>query len=156
MLSSMGIDIFCSFESQIKMTSSTPQPLETVRLDRWLMAARFYKTRTLAAAACDGGKIKVNGISSKPHKAIRPGDQLTIHHRDRYRNIEVAALAQRGLPPKAALELYREEVRQTLSTEADEWMRLFKSQEKKSRPKFKGRPTKRERRDFEKWKEKRS
>jgi len=116
------------------------------------MAARFYKTRTQAAAACEGGKIKLNGVSSKPHKTIRPGDRLIIHHHDRYRNIEVVALAQRGLPPKLARELYKEEIKQTLTHEAEELLRLMKQADKKNRSKFKGRPTKRERRELEKWK----
>jgi ribosome-associated heat shock protein Hsp15 len=130
---------------------TTPQP-ETVRLDRWLMAARFYKTRSQAAEACNGGKIKVNGLSSKPHKPIRPGDRLTVHHHDRYRNIEVVALAQRGLPPKVARELYKEEIRQTLSGEAEELLRMMKQADKKIRFRFKGRPTKKERRTIDKWK----
>lgn len=134
------------------MTTTIKIPLESVRLDRWLMAARFYKTRTQAAAACNGGKVKVNGVSSKPHKIIRQGDRLTIHHHDRYRNLEVTALAQRGLPPKVARELYREEIQQTLTREAEELIRLFKQATKKSRPKYKGRPTKKERRKIEKWK----
>ncbi len=125
---------------------------ETVRLDRWLMAARFYKTRSQAAEACNGGKVKVNGLSSKPHKMVRPGDRLTVHHHDRYRNIEVVALAQRGLPPKVARELYKEEIRQALSGEVEELLRLMKQADKKARSRFKGRPTKKERRKIDKWK----
>jgi ribosome-associated heat shock protein Hsp15 len=128
------------------------EPLETVRLDRWLMAARFYKTRTQAAKACEGRKVKVNGITAKPHKFIHVGDTLTVHHRGRYRNLEVLGLAQRGLPPKLARELYHEEIRQ-LSQEEKELLDLFKLSEKKIRPKFKGRPTKKERRRLEKFKE---
>ena len=93
------------------------EPLETVRLDRWLMAARFYKTRTQAAKACEGRKVKVNGSAAKPHKFLHVGDELTIHHRGRYRNVEVLALAQRGLPPIEARKLYHEEVKQKLSEE---------------------------------------
>ena len=46
------------------------------RLDRWLFAARFFKSRTLAAAACDGGKVDVNGHAAKPARLVRPGDLL--------------------------------------------------------------------------------
>jgi len=136
------------------MTTLINPALESVRLDRWLMAARFYKTRTQAAEACDGGKVKVDGISAKPHKLVRKGDKLTIHHRDRYRNVEVLMLAERGLPPKIARELYKEEIRQTLSSEAEELLRLFRQSQKKSRPKYKGRPTKRVRREIDKWRDK--
>ena len=129
-------------------------PLEIVRLDRWLSAARFYKTRTQAAKACEGHKIKVNGITAKPHKFLHVGDKLTIHHRGRYRDIEVLALAQRGLPPVEARKLYHEEVKQLLSKEEEELLSLYRKAEKKFRPRFKGRPTKRERRQLEKMKEK--
>jgi ribosome-associated heat shock protein Hsp15 len=125
-------------------------PLETVRLDRWLSAARFYKTRTQAARACEGRKVKVNGITAKPHKFLHVGDNLTIHHRGRYRDIEVLALAQRGLPPAEARKLYHEEEKQPLSRENEELLALFKKVQKKVRPKFKGRPTKKERRELEK------
>ena len=125
--------------------------LETVRLDRWLSAARFYKTRTQAAAACEGGKVKVNGKTAKPHKFIHIGDELTIHVHDRYRNVEVKELAQRGLPAALARELYHEEVIE-FSEEQKELMTMMKELEKQNRPKYKGRPTKRERRDLENFK----
>ena len=132
------------------------KPLETVRLDRWLMAARFYKTRTQAAKACEGRKVKVNGSAAKPHKFLHVGDELTIHHRGRYRNVEVLALAQRGLPPIEARKLYHEEVKQKLSEEEEELLALYRKDEKKRRPKFKGRPTKKERRELDKIREKSS
>lgn len=130
------------------------EPLQTVRLDRWLSAARFYKTRSQAAKACEGGKIKVNRRTAKPHKFLRVGDNLTIHVHDRYRNIQVMALAERGLPPKEARKLYHEEVKYSLSEESEELLSLFREVEKKYSPRFKGRPTKRERRILEKLKEK--
>jgi ribosome-associated heat shock protein Hsp15 len=126
--------------------------LDSVRLDRWLSAARFYKTRTQAAKACEGRKIKVNGATAKPHKFLHIGDKLTIHHRGRYRDIEVLGLAQRGLPAREAQKLYHEEIRQSLSPEDQELLILLKKAEKKHRPKFKGRPTKRERRQLKKLK----
>lgn len=124
----------------------TKEPLDTVRIDRWLFAARFYKTRSQAVKACEGGKIKVDGRSAKPHKFIRVGDHLTLHHRDRYRTIEILSLARRGLPPKEARMLYREEVKHSLTQENEELLSLFYKTEKKSRLKYKGRPTKKERR----------
>jgi ribosome-associated heat shock protein Hsp15 len=125
------------------------EPLETVRIDRWLFAARFYKTRNQALKACEGGKVKVDGRSAKPHKFVRTGDRLTIHHHDRYRNIEILALAQRGLPPKEAKLLYREEIKHSLTQENEELLNLFYKTEKKSRLKYKGRPTKKERRKID-------
>ena len=124
--------------------------LESVRLDRWLMAARFYKTRTQAAKACEGRKVKVNGITAKPHKSIHMGDQIVVHHRGRYRNIEVMGLAQRGLPPKVARELYQEDVKQ-IHSEVD--LDIIKMTTKMHRPKYKGRPTKKERREIDKFRD---
>ena len=49
-----------------------------MRVDKWLWAARFFKSRTLAAAACDGGKVDVNDQGVKPSRMVRPGDRLTI------------------------------------------------------------------------------
>ncbi|MBN2030852.1 RNA-binding S4 domain-containing protein [bacterium] len=126
--------------------------LENVRIDRWLSAARFYKTRTQAAKACEGGKIKVNGEKAKSHKLLHIGDRLTLHHRGRYRDIEVLGLAERGLPPKEARALYQEETKQMLSDEEEELFSLYRKNQKKQRPKWKGRPTKKERRELEKLK----
>ncbi len=127
----------------------TRQSAESVRLDRWLMAARFFKTRSQAAAACDGGKVKVNGASSKPHKPIRVGDRLIVRQRDRYRNVTVTGLAERGLPPAEARKLYEEEIRMGLSEELQEQMKLVSRSIRKAPRKFKGRPTKKERRDMD-------
>jgi ribosome-associated heat shock protein Hsp15 len=124
---------------------------ESVRLDRWLFAARFYKTRTQAADACNGGKVKVNGSSAKPHKLIRPGDQLTLHHHDRYRKLEILALAERGLPAASARALYREEIK-LVDKETEELLAAFRLVEKKNRPRFSGRPTKKNRRVTERLK----
>ena len=125
------------------------EDLNEVRLDRWLMAARFYKTRSQAAKACEGRKVKLNGLTAKPHKTLRIGDELTIHHNDRYRQIKVLALAERGLPPAVARELYHEEIKNILSDEERELMLQMKKLEKKSAPKFKGRPTKKDRRKID-------
>lgn len=126
------------------------EPLEYVRLDRWLMAARFYKTRSQAAAACNGRKVKLRGTAAKPHSLVHIGDLITVHHHDRYRNIEVLGLAERGLPPLKARELYHEEAPSILSDESREIMDLIRKEEKKNRsPKTKGRPTKRIRRQMD-------
>ena len=132
------------------------QPLTTVRVDRWLSAARFYKTRTQAARACEGGKVKVNGKSAKPHKFLHIGDEMTLHVHGRYRNLKVTGLAERGLPPARARELYEEIVTQTLTEEAQELMdivRTMQKKEKREKPKYKGRPTKKVRRQMDRWKD---
>ena len=68
-------------------------PVESVRLDKWLWAARVFKTRSLAADACDGGKVDVNDQSAKPAKALRRGDLLRVTlPQGRRRILKVAAL----------------------------------------------------------------
>ncbi len=132
------------------MPASKKEPLTTVRLDRWLNAARFYKTRSQAAKVCDGRKVKVNGRTAKPHKFIHVGDRITIHHHTRYRNLEVLGLAQRGLPAVEAQKLYHEEETDRLTDADKELMVMVSAAEKKLKPRFKGRPTKRERRQLDK------
>lgn len=83
-------------------------PPETLRLDKWLWAARFYKTRSLASAAAEGGKVKVNGERAKPSKAIRPGDRLHIQIGELAWDIEVLALATQRGPASVARTLYAE------------------------------------------------
>jgi len=121
------------------------EPLEEVRLDLWLFAARFYKTRSQAGKACNGNKVKINGLTAKPHKTVRTGDKLTIHHRGRYRNLEILRLEKRGLPPALARELYHEEISR-LDSESEELIMMMRQLEKRNRSAFKGRPTKRDRR----------
>jgi ribosome-associated heat shock protein Hsp15 len=80
----------------------------TIRIDKWLWAARFFKTRALAAEAVAGGKVRVNGERVKAAKAIRPGDALSIHIGPYEYDVRVRALsARRGPAPQAAL-LYEE------------------------------------------------
>ena len=95
----------------------------------------------------------MNGRSAKPHKFLHVGDELTIHVHARYRNLKVTGLANRGLPPARARELYEEHISQTLSEESQDLMRMVHQMEKKNRPKHKGRPTKKVRRQFDKWKD---
>jgi len=77
-----------------------------VRCDRWLLAARIFKTRELAATACDGGKVDVNSIAAKPHKLVRPGDRLRVTTRGGRRELVVLALAEHRLPAAQARLLY--------------------------------------------------
>lgn len=79
-----------------------------VRLDVWLWAIRFYKTRSLAKEAVAGGKVKVGGGSAKPSKALHVGDRLEISRgQDRY-EIEVVGLSEQRGPAPVAQQLYRE------------------------------------------------
>ena len=80
---------------------------QSVRLDKWLWAARVFKTRSLAADACDGGKVDVNVQSAKPAKALRPGDLVRVTlPQGRRRILKVAVLDDRRGSAAVARALY--------------------------------------------------
>lgn len=78
------------------------------RIDKWLWAARFFKTRSLAAQAVGGGKVQVNGNRVKPARAVRVGDRLQIHKDGFEYGITVLALSDRRGPASQAQTLYQE------------------------------------------------
>jgi ribosome-associated heat shock protein Hsp15 len=121
---------------------------DKLRIDKWLWAARFYKTRSLAADAVENGRVMVNEVRVKPAKTIAPGDRLEINLTQARFEVEVLALSgSRGSAP-IAQKLYHEsdESRERRAAIAA----LLKSQPE---PFFcKGRPTKRDRREIEKFK----
>lgn len=79
-----------------------------MRLDRWLWAARFYKSRSLAQAACTGGKVDVNGQAGKPARAVGLGDRLQITVGDWRRQLVVTGLSERRGPASEAQTLYED------------------------------------------------
>lgn len=115
---------------------------ESVRVDRWLWAARVFKTRSLAAHACDGGKVDVNTHAAKPAKALRPGDvvRVTLPH-GRRRILRVTALDERRGPPAVARTLFED------LTPPEPRQPRWASPPR--REPGAGRPTKRERRDID-------
>lgn len=82
--------------------------MESVRIDRWLGAARVFKSRTQAATACNGGHVKVDGHNAKPHQLVRVGDDLAVRRGERLLLLRIAALAERRLSPPLARELYED------------------------------------------------
>jgi ribosome-associated heat shock protein Hsp15 len=121
---------------------------EKLRIDKWLWAARFFKTRALAAAAVETGKVQVNGARVKPAKALAAGDTLTLRLGPYQHVIEVLALSNRRGPAPEAQKLYRE-------TEESRAKRAALALELKTQPQSsdqKGRPTKRDRREIEQFK----
>jgi ribosome-associated heat shock protein Hsp15 len=82
------------------------EPAPTTRIDRWLWAARAFKTRSLAAQACDGGKVTVNDAAAKPHKLVRPGDEVVFTTPVGKRIWKVLDLAERRGPATVARTLY--------------------------------------------------
>jgi ribosome-associated heat shock protein Hsp15 len=84
------------------------QAAEGVRLDKWLWAARFFKTRSLATEAVNGGKVELNGLRPKPSKDVKPGDQIRIRLGPFVHAITVRALSERRGPAAAAALLFAE------------------------------------------------
>lgn len=116
---------------------------EELRLDKWLWAARFFKTRQLAIAAINGGKVQVDGQRAKPSRSVRPGSRLEIHKDSLSWTVEVLAINTQRRPASEAALLYAEDEasrlkRQELVRERRELGIGSQQQE--------GRPTKRDRR----------
>jgi ribosome-associated heat shock protein Hsp15 len=86
---------------------STAAP-ERVRIDKWLWAARFFKTRSGAAQAVEGGRVKLHDARVKPAHPVRPGDVIAVHIGGYEWTVTVRALAERRGPASVARELYEE------------------------------------------------
>ena len=114
---------------------------DVIRVDRWLWAARFFKTRSLAAEACHGGKVDVNEQTAKPARAIRAGDLLRVTLTGGKRVVKVAAITDRRRSGAGARALY-EDLTPPAPLRVPGAGRVF-------RPVGAGRPTKRDRRRLE-------
>jgi ribosome-associated heat shock protein Hsp15 len=119
---------------------------DRVRLDKWLWAARFFKTRSLATEAVAGGKVEVNGERAKPAKAVKAGDEIRLRLGPYEHVLIVRQLGERRGPASVAQTLFEET---QASREARE---RLAAQLKMAPPTFvyeeKGRPTKKDRRDL--------
>ena len=116
-----------------------------MRIDKWLWAARFFKTRSLATDAVEGGKIKLNGERPKPAKAVKIGDQLEVRSGPFTFSIAVIALSDKRGPATTAAKLYTE------SAESQAARRVLADQLRAdaiATPFLRGRPTKKARRDI--------
>ena len=123
--------------------AATPDPGTTaVRADRWLWAARFYKSRSLAADACEGGKVEVNGHTAKAHKLVRVDDTLAFTHPHGLKKLKVLAVSDKRGPATEARLLYEDH-----SPPPDKEVDFLEQPSFRSRGS--GRPTKRERRETE-------
>jgi ribosome-associated heat shock protein Hsp15 len=119
---------------------------ESVRLDKWLWAARFFKTRALAAAAVAGGKVQVNGSRAKPAKQVQVGDNLRVRLGPYDWIITVSAVTERRGSARDAQLLYDESPEGRAGRE-----RLAEAHKLAPTPTYqgKGRPTKKDRRKLE-------
>lgn len=116
------------------------------RIDKWLWAARFFRTRSLAQQAVEGGKVQVDGQRVKPGKGVREGMRVTVRKNDLEWTVRVTALADKRGSATTAQQLYEEEAE---SIERRERLREQRRLERASRAAPDHRPTKRERRQLE-------
>ena len=122
-----------------------------VRLDKWLWAARFFKTRSLAAEAIAGGKVTMRGDRVKPARPIQAGDEISIRLGPYEHVVHVRGLSERRGPASIAATLYEETaeslaVRQKLAEQLRIAPAALVYEEK-------GRPTKRDRREIDRWRD---
>ena len=123
-----------------------------MRVDKWLWAARFFKTRSLAAEAIEGGKVQVNGERAKRAKAVQPGDVVRVRLGPYEHEVHVRGLSERRGPASEAALLYEEteasrQARERLAVQLRSVTHDFAFDA--------GRPTKKERRDIEKFRDRR-
>ena len=132
------------------MAKQSEEDTEKFRIDKWLCAARFFKTRSLAADAVECGKILINEVRVKPAKTVSVSDMLTINIGQRQFIIEVLALSNRRGSAPDAHKLYRETDASREKREAI--VALLKENDQGFH--FRGRPTKKDRREIERLKDK--
>jgi ribosome-associated heat shock protein Hsp15 len=117
--------------------------MNSMRMDKWLWAARFFKTRALAAKACDLGRIRTRHIEAKPAREVHSGDMLRIRNEGGEFEVEVLGLSEMRGPASVAQALYRE-------TEASKELRKKAAEDRKAMQEFaplpERRPSKRDRR----------
>jgi len=116
-----------------------------VRIDKWLWAARFFKSRSLASRACDLGRIECEGQKVKPSREVHVGDRLRVKNESGEFELEIRLLTEIRGPAAVAQTLY-------LETESSRASRLKLAEERKAMPRFdafpEGRPSKRDRRQI--------
>ena len=114
-----------------------------MRIDKWLWAARFFKTRALAAKACDLGRVRLHGTEAKPAREVRVGDMLHVKTEGGEFEVEVLGLSEMRGPAAVAQTLYRE-------TDASKEARARAAEERRAMQQFaplpERRPSKRDRR----------
>ena len=125
------------------------KPAAGVRLDKWLWAARFYKTRSLATQEIDKGRIQVNGQVAKPARELKPGDLVEIRQEQMVRSIRVVALSHVRGPAPVAQALY-EETAESIARREEATRRRRETPEPALAIE-QGRPPKRDRRKLADW-----
>lgn len=117
-----------------------------VRIDKWLWAARFFKTRSLATDAVGGGKVKLNGAPTKPAREVKVSDRLEIFNGDTRWTVTILGLSEKRGPAPEARLLYEETPESIGAREAEQLRRKFTQEPAAD---IHGRPTKRDRRQMD-------
>jgi ribosome-associated heat shock protein Hsp15 len=118
----------------------------SVRIDKWLWAVRFYKTRTQAADACKGGKVKIEGVNAKPSREVKAGDVIELHHNYIRRTVKVKVAAKNRVAAKLVPDLMED----LTPAEEFEKLEMMKQLNQERRDRGTGRPTKKDRRIIDK------
>jgi len=118
-----------------------------VRIDKWLWAARVFKTRALATEACRAGHVKLEGVPVRPGRTARAGETYVVHTPALTRTLRVVGVAERRVAAKAVAALLED----LTPPEERERVRRCAAAQVLARPKGAGRPTKRERRQIDRW-----
>jgi ribosome-associated heat shock protein Hsp15 len=119
-----------------------------VRLDKWLQVARMFKSRTQATHACELGRVRVNGQAAKPHRPLAVGDRIELQQGEWERVLVVRELRDRPVPRAEAAALYED---QSPPRPAPDPLRRLLARPPVLRPTGTGRPTKKDRRDIDRW-----
>lgn len=133
-------------DSRFDMASLENDEREKVRIDRWLWAARIFKTRTLAAEACRGGKVEIGGENVKPSRIVRAGELVEVNKEGVLREFRVLQVLQKRVGAKVVSDY----VEDLTPPERLEVRRETLAQSILKRDAGTGRPTKRDRRDIDK------
>ena len=128
------------------MAEESASGVAKLRIDKWLWAARFYKTRSLAAAAIDAGHVHVNGERVKTSRAVHAGERVVVRKGGLAWDVEVLGVAERRGSATDAAKLYVESDASRLAREEESARRRAAAA---GDPRFEGRPTKRDRRKLE-------
>ena len=130
--------------------AKNPEPASRPRIDKWLWAARFFKTRSLAQDAVEGGKVRLNGERVKPSREVKVGDSLIVQVGEFTWTVSVLGLSDRRGPAPVARLLYREDAESQAARQRQidtrQWVAAPGSA-------IKGRPTKRDRRLIHRFKD---
>ena len=118
---------------------------ESVRLDKWLWAARFFKTRALAAEAIDKGHVDVNDEKAKRSRAVHVGDRVTVRRPPFEHRVAVLAISDQRGPATVAATLYQETAESLARRD------VTAAQLRAAGPAADGRPSKRDRREIDRW-----